>query len=263
MASAPPEPITPEPPPLPGRAVVEQSWVDLAFLHWPYRPAEVQRLLPTGLAVDVHEGAAWVSLVPFEMHRLRPVGVPPVPGLDRFVEINVRTYVVDTDGHRAVWFFSLDVPEPAMVALARLSFGARYCLSRAVHATIDIGGKRRHGYAMRRIWPGPAGARASIEIEVGAPIPSADIDPLTLFLTARWAAITRWSGVLLRSPVDHGPWPVHDATCIRLEQDVVQAAGLPRPRGEPLVHFSPIVDARFARPARVAAGAPRTRPARG
>jgi uncharacterized protein YqjF (DUF2071 family) len=246
------EPINPEPPPLPGPAVVAQSWADLVFLHWPYRPAEVQQLLPAGVSVDTHDGIAWVGLVPFEMLRLRPVGVPRVPGLERFVEINVRTYVVGADGRRAVWFFSLDVPEPAVVALARVSFGARYCLSRAVHATAEVHGHERHGYAMTRVWPAPAGAGAGIEIEVGEPIRPDEIDPLTHFLTARWAALTSWAGRILRSPVAHEQWPLHHATCVQLEQDVIQAAGLAGPLDEPLVHFSPGVDARFARPTRVA-----------
>ena len=248
------EGISPEPPPLPGPAVVAQRWVDLVFLHWPYRPADVQALLPSGVSVDTHDGMAWIALVPFEMHGLRPVGAPPVPGLRRFVEINVRTYAVDSEGRRAVWFFSLDVPNPLMPALARASFGAPYCLARAIHATEEIDGHERHGYAMTRRWPSPAGASAVVDIEVGAPMSPAEIDPLAHFLTARWAALTSWAGRILRSPVVHEAWPLHRATCLRVEQDIIQAVGLPPPAGEPLTHFSPGVAARFSRPRRVAGG---------
>ncbi|MGO9078293.1 MAG: DUF2071 domain-containing protein [Streptosporangiaceae bacterium] len=47
---------------------MRQRWERLTFLHWPYDPAQVQRLLPAGLAADELDGAAWVGLVPFFMH---------------------------------------------------------------------------------------------------------------------------------------------------------------------------------------------------
>ena len=88
--------------------VMHQRWGDLLFLHWPIEAALIQEKLPEGLYVDVFGGQAWIGVVPFYMERIRPVGMPPVPGISWFLELNVRTYVHDSKGRAGVWFFSLD-----------------------------------------------------------------------------------------------------------------------------------------------------------
>lgn len=234
-----------EPPPLPGRPILAQRWTDVAFVHWRYRPADVQQLLPRSVIVDTFDGSAWIGLVPFVMEGLRPVGLPALAHHRRFVEVNVRTYVRDRTGRPAVWFFSLDVPLPDIVAMARAGIGARYCLARASHAS---DGQRR-SYSLARRWPGQPRAHAEIEIDVSRS--PTEADPLLRFLTARWAALTTWCGRLLRSPVTHEPWPLASAEITRLDQTLVQAAGLTDPAGDPLVHFSPGVTATFSRPERL------------
>ena len=51
--------------------------------------------------------------------------------------------------------------------------------------------------------------------------------PLAVFLTARWGLHTRWAGRTLFIPNEHGPWPLHRATLVHLDDDLVAAAGLP------------------------------------
>ena len=46
---------------------MRQRWDRLTFLHWRFQPADVARLLPDGLEVELFDGAAWVGLVPFYM----------------------------------------------------------------------------------------------------------------------------------------------------------------------------------------------------
>ena len=94
------EPIVPAPPRPVSRPVMLQRWNDITWLHWPYRPEVVQAALPPGVRLDTFDGQAWVGLVPFAMTRLRPPGLPPVPWVTTFPEINVRTYVVTPDGRR-------------------------------------------------------------------------------------------------------------------------------------------------------------------
>jgi uncharacterized protein len=53
-------------PPRPVRwPVMYQTWTWLTFLHWPYEPASVQRMLPDSLEVHAFEGRAWVGVTPF------------------------------------------------------------------------------------------------------------------------------------------------------------------------------------------------------
>src|ERR1700676_402442 len=70
-------PVTPRAPQPVTRVAMSQTWRCLTFLHWPYDPALVQPLLPPGLPLDTFDGAAWIGLVPFEIHNLR--GIPSFP----------------------------------------------------------------------------------------------------------------------------------------------------------------------------------------
>ncbi len=128
------------------RVVMRQSWRELLFLHWKYDPSEIQRLLPPRLTIDTFDGAAWVGIVPFFMCGVRPVWCPPVPGLSNFLELNVRTYVHDSDGTPGVWFFSLDASNATAVWLARTFFKLPYfhakMRARATPATVDYWSQR-------------------------------------------------------------------------------------------------------------------------
>jgi uncharacterized protein YqjF (DUF2071 family) len=231
----PPEAVTAEPPPLGGRAVLHQRWDELAYFHWPYDPAVIETHLPAGVRADTFDGRAWVGLIPFEMRRVQLGPTPPIPFVSHFVEINVRTYVVDRLGRRAVWFFSLDVPRSAIVAVARSVFSLPYCWSAASH-TVD-GDHHRYEMARRR----PHGARpvARIDFHVGAAIRPGDIEPLDHFLTARWALLTTRRRRLLRGSVYHEPWPLHRVDRFDVSTTPIEAAGLPAPDGPPRALYSP------------------------
>jgi uncharacterized protein YqjF (DUF2071 family) len=64
--------------------VLKAGWLRQTFLHWPFRPADVQVLLPRGLLVDQYDGMAWVSFTPFLMAGLRPAVVAIRPRMTTF-----------------------------------------------------------------------------------------------------------------------------------------------------------------------------------
>ena len=89
-----------------GPAVMAQTWSSIVWCHWPVPPEAVAARLPAGLEPDLHDGAAWVGLVPFEMRDLRVVAggrrLPAVPGTESFsggiLGFDLRTgQVVDLD----------------------------------------------------------------------------------------------------------------------------------------------------------------------
>ncbi|MGI9625135.1 MAG: YqjF family protein [Acidimicrobiales bacterium] len=236
------EPVTAEPEPATRRPVLRQSWAELAYFHWPYAPSEVQDLLPSGLQVDTFDGQAWVGLIPFEMQQVRVASSPVVPWLGSFLEINVRTYVVDEVGRRAVWFFSLDVPRSAVVTVARTMFGLPYCWSHASHSTEG----NQHRYQMNRRWPRHDPASADMSFTVGAAIPNAELTDFDHFLTARWALITQRRGRLQYGGVNHPRWPLHRVEDVQIDQSALEAAGLSSPNGKPHSLYSPGVDVEIA-----------------
>ena len=226
-----------------------QHWADLVFLHWHYEPDVVQRRLPPGVTVDVHDGSAWVALVPFRMERLGLPGLAPLPFVGTFPEINVRTYV-RAGGRRGVWFFSLDVDLLLPTVVARTAYHLPYCYGRADHVRVgDIVATR-----VDRWWPRPVhGATAEIAVRTGEAL---EPDELVQFLTNRWGLISASRGGRLRyAPVDHPPWPLHHAEVLHLDEHLVAATGLPAPSHAPHVMWSPGVDVRVGRPTR-AMGAP-------
>lgn len=243
--------ITPDPPTFDARPVLRQRWDDLASFHWRYPAEVVQALLPDGLTVDTFDGDAWVGLIPFHMRRVRVLPGPVVPYLGSFVEINVRTYVVDRFGHRGVWFWSLDVPRSPIVGVARSMFSLPYCWGRASHTVVaGPAGSERHGYRYVRRWPRPAhgGAapHADITYTLGDRVPDGEVTELDHFVSARWSLFTVRRGRIVRGDVDHARWPVHRVVDARIDSTLVEAAGLPSPVGEPHALASPGVGVQVA-----------------
>ena len=93
---------------------MRQVWNHLFFLHWIEQAERLQSLLPRGLTLDSHDGHAYVGIVGFQMNSLRPIGLPAVPWLSNFGELNVRLYVRDHTGRPGVYFLSLDCNRPAV-----------------------------------------------------------------------------------------------------------------------------------------------------
>jgi uncharacterized protein YqjF (DUF2071 family) len=225
------------------RPLLTQSWLDLAFLHWAADPDDVAPLLPPGARPDTLDGVTYVGLVAFRMHRVGWFRLPGVPYLGSFPETNVRLYSVDAHGRRGVVFRSLDASRLVPVAIGRLGFRMPYVWSRM---TIETDGDTVTYTSARRL-PGPRGARSRIAVRVGERID--EPTELEHFLTARWGMHSAFFGRPAYLPNVHPRWPLHRAGLIGCEEDLVAAAGLPRPVGDPVsVLYSPGVPVRFGRP---------------
>jgi uncharacterized protein YqjF (DUF2071 family) len=242
-----PEPVTPEPLRPVRRTLLNQSWLDVAFVHWAVAPETVGGLLPRGVRPDVYEGSTYVGLIAFRMHRVGWFGLPGVPYFGNFPETNVRLYSVDERGRRGVVFRSFEASRLLPVLIARLGFRLPYMWA-------DMSVRRRADvidYATRRRWPRPrgsAGAHARISLRVGERI--AEPTPLEHFLTARWGLHGDRYGRSIYLPNAHPPWSLHRARLLHLDENLITVAGLPRPAAPPVsVLFSPGVPVRFGSPA--------------
>jgi uncharacterized protein YqjF (DUF2071 family) len=224
------------------RPIMLHRWSTMTFVHWPYRPSVVQRLLPGSLEVETVDGQAWIGLLPFRIQNLRIPGSPPAPWISQFPETNVRTYVRGPDGRSAIWFFSLEAARLPAVLAARATYGLRYFWA---DMSVNQDG-RQVRYQSRRRWPGPAGAASRAVVEVGGPLGVDELGELDHFLTARYVLYTFVAGRLVYAHAEHPPWPLTRARVVDLEENLVQAAGLPTPQGQPLVHHSPGVPVRIS-----------------
>ena len=192
-----------------GPAVMYQEWRELLFLHWAVDPETVAETLPPGLRVDTREGRAWIGLVPFFMRRVRPRFCPPVPGVSDFLELNLRTYVVDRHGRPGVWFYSLDTSHRLPVAVARIFFHLNYRWARMAGEAREGAVRYRSERRLRGGWDEPqvfAWRRRD-----GAA--GAEPGSLPFFLVERYRLFA-WSARkrrLYSGRVWHAPYPVAEA----------------------------------------------------
>jgi uncharacterized protein YqjF (DUF2071 family) len=111
--------------PVPKRPwIMVQVWRDLLFAHWNVPPSAIRPLVPRQLELDTFGGDAWISITPFQMS-LRLRGLPPLPGMFDFPELNCRTYV-SVGGKPGICFFSLDTANRAAVWGARRFYHLPY-----------------------------------------------------------------------------------------------------------------------------------------
>ncbi len=217
-----------------GPWTLAMRWHELVFLHWPV-PAEALRpLVPRSLELETREGSAWLGIVPFRMSGVHARGLPSLPWLSAFPELNVRTYV--RHGARpGVWFFSLDAANPAAVRIARGTFHLPYFDARMRSA--------RQGalleYASTRTHRGAPAARFEGRYRPTAPPRSSAPGSLEAWLTDRYCLYALdGRGRLRCGEIEHRAWPLQPAEVELRENTMAAPLGLaldPRP---PLAHYS-------------------------
>lgn len=187
-----------------GWAIGRQRWSDLLFLHWKVEARAVQATLPPGLFVDIHEGNAYLGMVPFFMERIRPAWLPPLPWISWFLELNVRTYVHDAAGRPGVWFYSLDCNQPLAVSIARRWFHLPY-----YHAQMSASDRQGtiHYRCDRRA---PDAPTARFAWTPGGDSAPAAPGSLAFFLVERYLLFSAdRAGRLHAGRVHHAPYRVH------------------------------------------------------
>jgi hypothetical protein len=216
-----------------------QTWCDLLFAHWPVPAADLRRLVPAELELDLWEGAGWVGVVPFRMEGIRPRGGFAVPILSSTPEINVRTYVI-VGGKPGVYFFSLDAASALVVWGARRFFGLPYyrarMQSRAEGDAVRYRSARVAGGAEFQAWYRPSGE-----------VRHAQAGTLEHWLTERYCLYTAAS----RADILHKPWPIQNAEARIDRNTMAQAAGIRLPASAPLLHFSRRLEVKVWAPAAI------------
>jgi uncharacterized protein len=105
--------------------VLAQTWHDALFVHFAISVTVLRHALPASLPLDTYEGRAWISIVAFGVKHFRPRGLPPLPKLSAFPEINLRTYVT-LDNKPGIYVFSFDTNNLLGVLGARVLYHLRY-----------------------------------------------------------------------------------------------------------------------------------------
>jgi uncharacterized protein YqjF (DUF2071 family) len=219
---------------IPNRAwVMTQTWHDLLFAHWPVERRQLRETVPGEFELDLFEGEAWLGIVPFHMTNVAPRGVPSLPWISEFPELNVRTYVRVAD-RPGIYFFSLDAGSALAVRTARLLLNLPYySASMSVRPQVD-----RIEYASRRDKNRPEAILSATYRPVGEPFRAVS-GTIEYFLTERYCLyhLDRL-GRPYRLEIHHPPWPLQPAEAQFSGNTMADAAGLFLPATKPLLHFS-------------------------
>lgn len=214
--------------------VMTQSWHHLLFAHWPVDARTLRELLPAGLPLDLHDGQAWLGIVPFHMSNVSLRGVPNLPFVSAFPELNVRTYVT-VGGKPGVYFFSLDADSSVAVAVARELVGLPY-----YKATMSVLGEGEDVfYESARDTKMPGVAQFKARYRPIGPVQPAAQGSLEYFLTERYCLYrVDDSNHVQRLEIHHPRWPLQTAEAEIVHNTMAEAAGIRLPSMAPLVHYA-------------------------
>jgi uncharacterized protein len=214
--------------------LMAQTWEDLLFAHWPVPPERLRPLLPDAIPLDVREGSAWIGVTPFRVSAFRLRGMPHLPGITAFLELNVRTYTT-IDGKPGIWFMSLDATSALAVLGARRTYRLPYfrarmeCSERA--GWIEYGSRRASS----------DGERAELAGRYRPTGPAAPAPPGSLahWLTERYCLYTLDEhGDVMRADIHHPPWPLRPAEASFELNTMARPYGLELDAPPALLHFA-------------------------
>jgi uncharacterized protein YqjF (DUF2071 family) len=213
-----------------------QSWHDLLFAHWPVPLDQLRRVVPRSLEIDTFDGQAWLGVVAFHLSDIHLRGLPQPPGLSRFPEVNLRTYVT-VDHQPGVLFLSLHCPNRLAIAVARPWFRLPYH-----YAQVRFEG-REQAFSFNS--HSPTGADFAATYRPNTPPCTAKCGSLEAWLTERYCYYTAAAdGGVYRCDIEHSPWWLAKADACISRNTLGQSFGLsPADQAPPLLHFARRMDA--------------------
>ena len=211
--------------------VIEQFWEDALFLNWKVDPAVLADKVP--FALDLHEGKAVVSVVPFHMRRVRFPWTPVVPFVSSLWELNLRTYVVH-EGVPGIFFFTLESGHRLGNFIARRFFGLPYRFSR-----IDCRPSHEE-YRLR--------AEASrYRLDLSVHLSGGTFDPaFQRWVTERYHLYLNRGDRTIRGDVSHPPWEVRAVNLKGISGNFAESFGIPLSGAPDSAYLAKPLRVRFA-----------------
>ena len=218
---------------------MKQTWNDLLFAHYPIKLEVLQTLVPDTLPLDSFNGMGWIGVVPFHMTDIRLRGLPPIPGTNRFPELNVRTYVT-LDGKPGVYFFSLDATNRLAVKVAKQFYHLPYLgadmMVKNNGAIIDYKSRRRSDDDVTLV----CNYRPISEPYHAA---KGSFDE---WMAERYCLYTlNNKGVPLRCDILHQPWLLQRAEAEFSQNTMLSKQGIQVENEQPILHFSKKIEVRM------------------
>ncbi len=224
------------------------EWERALFIHYEADPVALQKTTP--FQIDLFEGRAFVSIVAFTMHAMRPrFGGAATALLFRPIAthdlLNVRTYVRH-NSEAGIYFISEWLENRLSVALGPRTFGLPYRFGRLHYEHEPESDELRGEVAAR------AGSFRYRGELADQRFNECDPDSLNEFLLERYTAFTAHRGKKRFFRVWHEPWRQTSADIEVSDHDLIDATG---PWSETArqcaANYSPGVSVWMGRPHRI------------
>ncbi|MFY7994322.1 MAG: DUF2071 domain-containing protein [Bacteriovoracaceae bacterium] len=181
--------------------IIEQKWKNVFFIHYKIDPRLIAHLVPFKL--DLHEGKAVISIVPFLMEGIRFPFLPSVPKVSKLWELNIRTYV-EVNGVKGVYFFTLETDSKLGEIIARQFFHLPYRYSK-IKAQVT---KEYYEFDHQR-----ADYHFSLRAMILKRRRSNEFDHWT---TERYSLFTKNGDKTYQGIVEHAPWRLRDVNLTQI-----------------------------------------------
>lgn len=185
--------------------VAQQNWKNILFIHTPVNEKMIQLLVPFPIEIDTFQGTPWISVVLFRASGSRLRGMPKPFSYPDFYQMNVRTYVRFGD-ERGVYFFAIHGSDPIV------NFGGNLVGLPFIKAPMIISKEKGiYSFKASQLFQHP---QSKLHISY-KPLPQkVHMHPTSLahFLTERYAIWMVRNNHIVKAPITHSPWNLHEAT---------------------------------------------------
>ncbi len=204
--------------------VTFMTWRDLFFSSWPVPFDAIRAKVDPRLQLDTFDGSAWVTMVAMHATDVHFRGLPPIPGMNSFRELNLRTYV-NFNQKPGVFFLSIECAAAVVDWMSDHLFHYPYLRACAVGMSHD----RCFRLATERTQADkpPAAFWGSFRPfgEAHPPAPG----NLEHFLLERYSSFFVKDGAIHRADILHPEWLLQSAEANIELNTIPSAAGLDLP----------------------------------
>lgn len=214
--------------------VLAQTWEKSLFCHWPTSVNHIRSLVPSIIEIDTFDKEAWISVVPFQMSDIRLRLFPIIPLVNKFPELNVRTYVIH-QGKPGIFLFSCDAANHLVVSFARTVSHLPY-----FHAQMELSQKGEEiEFISKRTHHNTPGAKFHSLYYPISDAFHARKDSLDYWLMERYCLYTIHQRKLYRTDIHHSPWPLQHAEAELIHNNAVKSCNITiKEDQKPLLHFA-------------------------
>jgi len=172
-----------------------QEWTDILFLHFEVEHAELRSLIPDDLKLDDFNGKYYVSVLGFNMHKLKPSKRLAIKFRADYNEIQIRTYV-SKNNKRGLYVLNMEVADKISSFVAQILSGMPYnrsLVERTENSYLNI--NKHKGYYL------------DVDYDV---LDKIDKSPLVKWLTEIYRFYIFKANDLKLFEIHHKEWSLHE-----------------------------------------------------